>query len=106
MSIPAMSPVSITNDQLYAEIVGLRGDVRGALLRIEVTDAKAGQATAAIADHESRVRVLEAVIPDDLAGRLVAVERWQWRAAGAIAAVGVVAGLLGGWLATIVAHLK
>jgi phage shock protein A len=41
-----------------------------------------------VGDHEARLRVIEAAIPDNVKVRLTSMERWRWTAMGAIAASG------------------
>lgn len=100
-----IQPSSLTITDLYSEIVGLRGDVRGAMLRIEVTDVRGVQAVTDLADHENRIRALQAAVPDNLAVRLSGLERWQWKATGVVVVLSVLAGVLAGWLGSALPRL-
>jgi hypothetical protein len=46
-----------------------------------------------VGDHESRLRVLEASIPDEVKVRLNALERWRWTAMGALSTSGISIGV-------------
>lgn len=56
------------------------------VIRIEETVRDVG-------DHESRLRVLEASIPDEVKVRLNSLERWKWTATGALATSGISIGV-------------
>lgn len=95
----------VTGWDLMAEVSATRREVGAVLTRVEVMDARQQLAAAQQADIETRLRAVQDAIPDRLDARLTAVERWQWRTGGAIAAVGVVFGLLGGLLGTLLSHV-
>lgn len=42
-----------------------------------------------VGDHESRLRVIEASIPDEAKVRLASLEKWRYTAMGALAASGI-----------------
>lgn len=51
------------------------------VIRIEETVKDVG-------DHEARIRVLEAELPDDAKSRITALEKWRWTAMGALGTAG------------------
>lgn len=95
----------VTGWDIMSEVAGVRRDVSTVLTKVEVMDSRQQLATAQMSDIELRLRALQEAVPDRLEARLTAVERWQWRTGGAIAAVGVIFGLLGGLLGTLLSHV-
>lgn len=95
----------VTGWDIMTEVTGMRRDVSTVLTKVEVMSAQQALFTAQMSDVESRLRLVQAAMPEQLEARLTAVERWQWRTGGALAAVGVVAGLLGGWIGTLLGHV-
>jgi hypothetical protein len=80
-------PGTVTVADLYRELVGMRQDVGKALVRIEVIDSRNKDADGLHADHEQRLRALEA---------------FRWKLAGLAMSVSVLAGVLSGVLANYV----
>jgi hypothetical protein len=71
-----------TGALILSELIQMRRDQQAMLekvVRIEETVKDVG-------DHESRLRVLEASIPDEVKVRLSSLEKWKWTATGALAA--------------------
>lgn len=95
----------VTGWDLMTEVTAVRRDVSVVLTKVEVMTATQQLASAQMQDIETRLRLLQAAVPDQLGPRLTAVERWQWRTTGAVSAVALVFGLLGGYLGTILGHL-
>lgn len=78
-----MQPGTVTMADLYRELVAMRTDVARALTRIEVIDSRNGDADKLHADHESRIRTLEA---------------FRWKLVGIALAVSLTCGVLSGYL--------
>lgn len=74
-----LSPGSVTTADLYRELIGLRGDLGRALLRLERLDTVNSTAEEIHRDHEVRLRALEA---------------FRWKLAGACLLVSGGAGVL------------
>jgi hypothetical protein len=105
MTSPYMPERSVTTYDLFNVVTATRNDVSTVLTDVEVMSAQQALTSAQLSDIELRLRTVQAAVPDGLAARLTAVERWQWRTSGALAAIGMAFGLLGGWLGTLIAHL-
>lgn len=71
--------------------------------KVETLTARVGEQLAqgqqVMADHESRLRILEAAVPERLEVRVTALERLAWKLIGAFAAVNIVAAVAE-WLLT------
>jgi len=104
MTTPLIPPGQITAADVLADTSAIRREVAQVLTRVEVIDARDSGHAAQLADHEARIRAVEHQLPLQLAGRLVNVERWQWRAGGIVAALAAAAGLLGSLLGSLLAH--
>jgi hypothetical protein len=105
MTLPPMPDRPVTAFDLFAEVSATRRDVSELLIKAAVMAATQQLASAQMTDIEVRLRTLQGSVPDQLAARLTAVERWQWRTGGALAALATVLGFLGGYLGTLIAHL-
>lgn len=57
-----------------------------------------------VADHEIRLRVIEAAIPTDLEQRLASLENARARIFGLSALIALVSSSAGTWLGLIIAH--
>lgn len=104
MTSPTIPTGQITAADLFAEVSATRREVAAALTQIQVMETRHAAINGDVTDHESRLRVLEGLVPIDLSRRLVSLERWQWKAAGAIAAVAIIFGALAGYLASLATH--
>lgn len=78
-----LQPGQVTIADLYRELVGMRQDVGKALVRIEVIDSRNTDADKLHADHEARLRALEA---------------FRWKLAGIMLVIAALAGILAGWI--------
>lgn len=76
-----LAPGAVTTADLYRELVGMRADIVKALTRVEVIDAQNADAHAALADHETRIRLLEA---------------FRWKLTGVVLFVSTSAGVVSG----------
>jgi hypothetical protein len=74
-----LPPGSVTTADLYRELIGLRGDLGRALLRLERLDTVNSTAEEIHRDHEQRLRSLET---------------FRWKLAGACLLVSGAAGVL------------
>ena len=72
------------------QVSQLRGDV--STLKATV-DERLGHGQRKLDDHENRLRVLEAAVPERLELRVTALERLAWKLIGAFAAINIVAAL-------------
>lgn len=95
----------VTGFDLMSELTATRREVGNVLTKVEVMSAQQALATAQMTDIETRVRALQAAVPDQLGARLTAVERWQWRTGGILAGWSAAIGFLGGYIGTLIAHL-
>lgn len=95
----------VTAADLYGEVTAARRDIQNVLTKVEVMGSQNVTMAGQLADHEARIRLLDDRIPDHAAARLTAVERWQWRAAGAIGILAIIAGVISGWLASVLTHV-
>ncbi len=73
--------IQIDLGTLYSLVVETRDDVR--YVKQALDDLKNDNA-----DHEARLRDLEKSVPDDVKGRLKALEHTAWKLAGAAAVLG------------------
>jgi hypothetical protein len=105
MNEPPRPDRQVAGRKLMTEMMAVRRDVSSVLTKVEVMTATQAHASAQMNDIEARLRLLQAAVPDQLGQRLTAVERWQWRTGGALAAIAVIAGTLGGFLGTLIAHV-
>lgn len=96
---------SVTGWDIMAEVTAMRRDVGTVLTKVEVMSAQQQLATAQMSDIETRLRLLQAAVPDQLAPRLTAVERWQWRTGGALAAAALIFGIIGGYIGVVLGHI-
>lgn len=76
-----LAPGAVTTADLYREIVAMRTDITKALTRIEVIDARNTDADRLHADHEARLRILEA---------------FRWKLTGIVLFVSTAAGVVSG----------
>lgn len=74
-----LAPGSVTTADLYRELVGLRGDLSTLAIRFERIDVVNLEAERIHADHEQRLRILEA---------------FRWKLAGACLLLSGAAGVL------------
>lgn len=79
----------VTIADLYRELTGLRTDLGKALTKLEVIDARNQTADRVDSDHETRIRGLEA---------------FKWKLTGVALAVGVLSGLLSGYVTVLLSH--
>jgi len=77
---------AVTVADLYREIVGMRADVAQALTRIEVINVQNADADKLHADHEARIRQLEA---------------FRWKLAGIAVVLAIIAGFLSAWFSSV-----
>jgi hypothetical protein len=77
----------VTIGDLYRELVGMRGDLARSLSKLEVMEARHGDAERQQADHEGRLRTMEASIPTGLEGRVMALEKFRFQLLGALIVV-------------------
>lgn len=91
----------VTGWDIMTEVSAMRLDVGRVLTKVEVMAAQQALQTAQLTDIETRLRTVTAAVPEGLAARLTVVERWQWRTSGAMAAVSIICGLLGGYISHI-----
>lgn len=106
MTSPAIPPGTVTAADLFGEVSAVRRDVAKVLSEVGIIDARYQAVAGQLADHESRTRAIEGRLPDHLITRLAAVERWQWKAAAVISTLAAVAGVLGGYMAFLLGHIK
>jgi hypothetical protein len=78
-----LPPGSVTTADLYRELVGLRGDLSALAIRFERVDVVNTAAEAVHADHENRLRALEA---------------FRWKLIGGCVLVSAVAGAAASYL--------
>lgn len=104
MSDGQIQPGMVTAADLYGAVEATRREVGQILTKVEVMDDRHARIIGQVADHETRTRALEAAIPNRLIDRLVALEHWQWRAAGVVSVIAVLAGVLAGFMTALVAH--
>lgn len=95
----------VTGWDIMSEVTAMRRDVGTVLTKVEVMSAQQSLATAQMSDIETRLRLLQAAVPDQLQARLTTVERWQWRTGGALAASALIFGILGGWIGAVIGHI-
>lgn len=98
-------PGGVSAADLYSEVSAARRDVAQILTKVEVMDDRHARQSVQLGDHESRLRALETYIPPGLSDRLTAVEHWQWRAAGIVAAFAVLGGVVAGFLEAVVSRI-
>lgn len=83
MPIPDGSAITTPNqmlskiDTLIGEVGAMRSEINPALSEVRHD----------VADHETRLRVVEAKLPDNLGTRLSTLEQTRWKASGVIAFV-------------------
>lgn len=82
--IPA---AGVTVADLYRELVGMRSDIIRALEKLAVIDAQSKDISAGHADHEMRIRSLEA---------------FKYKLIGVLVLLAALAGFLGSWLGIVV----
>jgi hypothetical protein len=94
----------ITNQQLYEaqrdtekQIGGLALQVATLVVELRGVGERFDSGSEKMRDHESRIRVLEAAVPERLEVRVTALERLAWKLIGAFGAVQAVA-LFAEWL--------
>lgn len=104
MTSPTIQPGAVTAADLYAEVSAARREIGAMLTKIEVMDARHLNMSATVIDHEGRLRTREAAAVPNAAARLETVERWQARASAVCATLGVLAGVLSGWITSLIVH--
>lgn len=104
MSSPLIPPGQITAVDLFSVLEATRRDIQNVLTRVEVLDDRYVRTNGDIHELDGRLRVVEGKIPDGLTARLRALERWQWKAVGALAVVAIAVGVLSGWLGSVLGH--
>lgn len=104
MTQPPMIPAQLTADGLLRELVTIRVETQGIALKMEGLLARYETTTADVADHEARLRTMEGRIPRGLTDRLVTLEKWQLRAGAITGFIGLVVGVLSGYLSTLLMH--
>lgn len=77
----------VTVADLYRELVGMRGDIGAAMVKIEVINTRDQDAARVDADHEARLRTLE---------------RFRYTLLGASTLVGLAAGALSALAAALI----
>jgi hypothetical protein len=83
MPIPDGSAITTPN-QMLDKIDTLTGEVRA--MRSEINPALS-DVRHDLADHETRLRVVESKLPDELSSRLSTLEQVRWKASGGIALI-------------------
>jgi hypothetical protein len=88
----------ITNRELYEaqrsveqQLGGLALQVATLVVELRNVGERFDSGSEKMRDHESRIRVLEAAVPDRLEPRVTALERLAWKLVGAFAALNLVA---------------
>ena len=104
MTSPTIPSGQVTAADLFSEVTAARREIGQVLSHVAVMDARYQAMTMQLADHETRIRLTESKIPDNLQTRLGGVERWQWKAAAVIATLAAIAGLLSGYLGFLLGH--
>lgn len=105
MSAADLPSAVITIGDLYRELVTIRTDMASMLTETKVIATRHEATQADLADHEGRLRGLEAAFPPQLANRLVSVEKWQLRAGAVVGFIGLVVGVLSGYLSALLLHV-
>jgi hypothetical protein len=82
---------TVTNADLYSELVGMRGDLSRAVTRLEVINVRNIAADRIDADHESRIRVLEA---------------FRWKLLGVAVCVALASGTISGIIGYVLGHVR
>lgn len=106
MSATDLPPAAITIGDLYRELVTIRTDMASMLIETKVIATRHEADQAKIADHETRLRDIQALVPPQLSQRLVSVEKWQLRAGAVVGFIGLVVGVLSGYLSALLLHVK
>lgn len=106
MTSPHIPSGTVTAADLFGEVTAVRRDVAEVLGKVGIIDARYQAVAGQLADHESRIRTVEARMPDNLIPRLTSLERWQWKAAAVISTLAAVAGLLGGYMGFLLGHVR
>lgn len=96
---------------VYTMFSQLQAGMMEIKLHLERVDVEHRQKSETVADHEARLRVIEATGPGQFAGdvsgltaRLVALERFRYTLAGGLALVALVFSALGAWLVSALTH--
>lgn len=97
-------PGEVTAATLLTAFTDLHRDVSAVLSKVEVIEAGRTADRATLADHEARLRVIQDALPPALETRLIAGEKWRWQVAAVLGVVALVAGLLSGWVSSLLAH--
>lgn len=97
-------PGEVTAATLLTAVTDLHRDISTVLTKVEVMEAGRRADAERLADHESRLRVIQDALPPGLETRLIAGEKWRWQVAGVLAVVALVASVLSGWVSTLLAH--
>lgn len=89
--VAALTPnyTPITNADLYTEVIGMRAELRTALQEIAVIKVQRAGSDVLHNDHENRLRRIEA---DVIRIRVIA------------STIGTIAGILSGYVSTLIAH--
>lgn len=96
----------VTAADVLSELGAARRDIATVITKVEVLDDRYGRVLAQLADHETRIRGVQDELPKQLAPRLLALERFQWKLLGALVVIGLVVGVVAGWLGSLLAHVR
>lgn len=105
MSTPLIPPGQVTAADLLRDTSAIRHDLGELLVKVEVMHSEHTARAAEMADHEARIRAIERQLPQALAGRLAALERWRWRTMGGMSVLAVLGGLAGSIVEWALFHL-
>lgn len=105
MTSPAIPTGAVTAADLFAQVSAARQDLTLILTKVEVMSDRHDRMNRDLADVQSRMRALELSTPAKLAERVIALERWQWRAGGIVAAFAVLGGVVAGLLEAVIGRL-
>lgn len=106
MTASELPSAAITIGDLYRELVTIRTDMASMLIETKVIATRHEATQADISDHEGRIRGIEAALPPQLSSRLVTVEKWQLRAGAVVGFIGLVVGILSGYLSALLLHAR
>lgn len=101
MTAMPLPPDHVTTTDLYGQLILIRTEIAEVKADTRVIAATGQLVRADVADHETRIRELQAAVPVKLSDRLAAVERWQVRAGAVIALIAAVAGVFSGYLSSL-----
>jgi hypothetical protein len=86
-----MTGMEITLRDVYDRVADIGAQLGKLAGHLEGVDQRLESGQAKMADHEQRMRAVEAALPDRLSDRLSALEKLAWKLVGAFAAVNAVA---------------